>query len=70
MPTPREYCLIVGLHGYFYNVYCYLQLIFSMLKCVLVINMYCLGVKTDIIKMLQFMIDNIFIMFGRRSAFL
>jgi hypothetical protein len=33
---------------------------------VLVINTYCLDVKTDIIKMLQCLIDNIFIMFGGR----
>ena len=51
----------------FYNVYCYLQLLFSMVRCVLVINMYCLDVKTDIIKMLQFLIDNIFIMFRGRD---
>ena len=50
----------------FYNVYCYLQLLFSMVRCVLVINMYCLDVKTDIIKMLQCLIDNIFTMFGGR----
>ena len=37
-----------------------------MVRCVLVINMYCLDVKTDIIKMLQFLIDDIFIMFGGR----
>ena len=37
-----------------------------MVRCVLVINMYCLDVNTDIIKMLQFLIDDIFIMFGGR----